>query len=364
MSDSRQVHRAVQTALKRLYPEEPRGNLARHLNTLASLITGVVLSKSSQLPKIAAKVPGHIQDDSQTKQFSRWVQNDGITADLYFLPFVLPLLTVLARQRPLVFMMDGSAVGRGCVALMMSLLYHGRALPIAWVVVAGKKGHFPEDTHVTLLREVQALVPRAATVVFLGDGEFDGTGLQAALDSFGWQYACRTAKNIQIQFQGQALSLEDLGVTTGQRVFRKGVLFTEEAYGPVMVIALWEKGYAEPIYLVSNMTSMQEACTWYRRRMTIETFFSDQKSRGFQLDKSHLSDPDRLAHLMIATSLAYVWMIYLGVQAVRPRWRKCIHRMKRCDLSLFQLGLRLLDHLLENELELPVAFTLKAESVR
>jgi hypothetical protein len=38
--------------------------------------------------------------------------------------------------------------------------------------------------------------------------------------------------------------------------------------------------------------------------------------------------------------------------------------VKRCDLSLFQLGLRLLDHLLENELELPVAFTLKAESVR
>ncbi len=36
-----------------------------------------------------------------------------------------------------------------------------------------------------------------------------------------------------------------------------------------------------------------------------------------------------------------------------------IHRVKRCDLSLFQLGLRLLDHLLKNELELPVAFTLK-----
>jgi len=364
MSDSRQVHRAVQTALKRLYPQEPRGNLARHLNTLASLITGIVLSKSSQLPKIAAKVPGPIQDDSQIKHFSRWMQNEGITAELYFLPFVLPLLTVLARQRPLVFIMDGSAVGRGCVALMMSLLYHGRALPIGWVVVEGTKGHFPEDTHVALLRAVQALVPPRATVVFLGDGEFDGTDLQATLDSFGWQYACRTAKNIQIQFQGQELSLEDLGVTVGKRVFRKGVLFTQDAYGPVMVIALWEKGYAEPIYLVSNMTSVQDACTWYRRRMTIETFFSDQKSRGFRLDKSHLSDPDRLTHLMMATSLAYVWMIYLGVQALRKRWRKYIHRVNRCDLSLFQLGLRLLDHLLENELELPVAFTLKAESVR
>jgi hypothetical protein len=364
MSDSRQVHQAVQTALKRLYPEEPRGNLARHLNTLASLITGIVLSKSSQLPKIAAKVPGQIQDDSQTKQFSRWAQNEWITAGLYFLPFVLPLLTVLARQRPLVFIMDGSVVGRGCVALMVSLLYHQRALPIAWAVVEGKKGHFPEDTHVALIQQVHALVPPEATVVFLGDGEFDGTGLQAAIEGFDWHYVCRTAKNIQIQAQGQELSLADLGVQAGGRVFRKGVLFTEDAYGPVMVIARWEKGYAEPIYLVSNMTSVQEACKWYRRRMTIETFFSDQKSRGFQLDKSHLSDPERLAHLMIATGLAYVWVIYLGVQALEQRWRKRIHRVSRCDLSLFQLGLRLLDHLLENELKLSVAFTLKAESVR
>ena len=364
MSDSRQVHRAVQTALKRLHPKEPRGNLARHLNTLASMITGIVLSKSSQLPKIAAKVPGRIQDESQAKQFSRWVQNGQITAELYFLPFVLPLLTVLACQYPLVFVMDGSTVGRGCVALMVSLLYHRRALPIAWVVVEGKKGHFPEDTHVALIQEVQALVPPGASVVFLGDGEFDGTGLQAALEGFGWQYVCRTAKNIQIQSQGQELSLEDLGVKEGQRVFRKGVWFTEEAYGPVMVIALWERGYADPIYLVSNMTSVQEACKWYRRRMTIETFFSDQKSRGFQLDKSHLSDPERLAHLMIATGLAYVWMIYLGVRALTPRWRKRIHRAKRCDLNLFQLGLRLLDHLLENEPNLPVAFTLTLESVR
>lgn len=45
MSDGRQVHRAVQTALKQLYPEEPRGNLARHLNTLVGLVVGIVLSK-------------------------------------------------------------------------------------------------------------------------------------------------------------------------------------------------------------------------------------------------------------------------------------------------------------------------------
>ena len=57
---------------------------------------------------------------------------------------------------------------------------------------------------------------------------------------------------------------------------------------------------------------MEEACLWYRKRMRIETFFSDQKSRGFHLHKSRIRDPQRLARLMIAACFAYIWIIYLG----------------------------------------------------
>ena len=364
MSDSRQTHRAIKKAIKQLYPEEPRGNLARHLETLVNMVTGIVLGKSCQLPKMASKIPGTVHPDSRTKQMSRWVKNDDITFDLYFLPFVQPLLTHLAAVRPLVLIMDGSAVARGCVTLMVSLIYGHRAIPLAWLVIAGKKGHFPVTAHVALLREVKALVPETATVVFLGDGEFDGPALQAELALCGWDYACRTAKNIQIRVDGQWLSLEDLKVKRGQREFRKGVLFTEDAYGPVMVIAWWAAPYDEPIYLVSNMRSVETACTWYRKRAHIETFFSDQKSRGFQLDKSHLSDPARVMRLMLAACFAYLWIVYLGTVAHDDGWTPKIHRQHRCDLSLFQLGLRLLDHLLKNNLPLPGAFKLQSESVR
>jgi hypothetical protein len=365
MSDSRRVHRAIKKALTQLYPERPQGNLARHLDTLAGMVSGIVLSKSCQLPKIASKVPGEVHPDSRTRQMSRWVQNEGITADLYFLPFIEPLLTNLAATRPLVFIMDGSAVARGCVTLMVSLLYAGRALPIAWLVIAGAKGHFPAETHVRLLREVKARVPATATVTFLGDGEFDSPELQAEADGYGWDYVCRTAKNIQISAEGEAwLSLEDLAVVRGKRAFRKGVLFTKDAYGPVMVVAWWGAAYTEPIYLVSNLTSVQAACDWYRKRAHIETFFSDQKSRGFQLDKSHLSDPERVARLMLAACLAYLWVIYLGTVAQHDGWQAIIHRRRRCDLSLFQLGLRLLDYFLDHDLPIPCALNIALKSVR
>jgi len=366
MSDSRRTHRAIKKAILQLYPTKPQGNLARHLATLVCLVSGIVLSKSCQLPKIASKVPGDVHPDSRTKQLSRWVNHDGITFDLYFLPFVEPLLMNLAAIRPLELVMDGSAVARGCVTLMVSLLYAGRALPIAWLVVAGKKGHFPAETHVTLLREVKTRVPDTATVVLLGDGEFDSPALQAEATGYGWDYVCRTAKNIQISADGEAWSsLEDLGVTRGGRVGRKGVLFTKDAgYGPVMVIAWWGRDYTDPIYLVSNLKSMHAACEWYRKRAHIETFFSDQKSRGFQLDRSHLSDPARVARLMLAACLAYLWVIYLGKVAQDDDWVSRIHRRHRCDLSLFQLGLRLLDYFLGHDHPIPSAFNLAPETVR
>ena len=84
MSDSRRVHRAIKRAVKQLYPEEPRGNLARHLDTLAGMVTGIVLGKSCQLPKMAVKVPGTAKPDSREKRFSRWVQNEALAAATYF----------------------------------------------------------------------------------------------------------------------------------------------------------------------------------------------------------------------------------------------------------------------------------------
>jgi len=332
------------------------------VNTLAALISGIVGSKRTNLPAVAGQAPSPAKRESRVKQFARWVANEQIDADWYFLPFAAALLTSLAH-RPLVLIMDGSEVGRHCLALLVSVVYQGRALPVAWIVIHGCKGHFPEDTHVALLTQVQSLLPTAAQVIFLGDGEFDGCTLQATLADWGWQYVCRTAQNVILAEEGEEFAFADLGVTPGRRIVLPGVTFTRQRYGPVLAIAWWRKGCQEPLYLISNMELAAEACYWYTRRFHIETFFSDQKSRGFYLHKSHLADPERLARLMIAACLAYLWIVYLGALAVQDGWDKIIHRTDRCDLSLFQLGLRLLDHFQNEELPIPVAFQMLEREV-
>lgn len=348
-------YQAVRNALKQFYPGEPKGNLARRLNTLAWLVSGIVGSKRTNYPEIAKKSPDGNKPASREKRFSRWVNNERVDFETCFAPYVKGLLLSLVHG-PLVLAIDGSEAGRGCLALMVSVIYKGRALPLGWIVVKGKKGHFPEEAHVSLVEQVANLVPKGTDVIFLGDGEFDGITLQETVDKKGWQYVCRTAKNTVLTDDGDEFSFQDLGIEPGDIISIPEVNFTREEYGPVHTIAWWDKRNKDPIFLVTNMELAEEACYWYKKRFRIETFFSDQKSRGFHLHKSHLDKPERLATLMIAACLAYIWMVYLGDFAKRTGWNKVIHRTDRCDLSLFQLGLSLLDHFLNEGISIPVAF--------
>jgi hypothetical protein len=357
MSDNLRRYRAIRQALQQWYPGEPSGRVAQHLTTLAAFISGIVGSKSSQLPNIATKIPARAKPDSRVQRLTRWLRNDDMKEEIYFVPYAEMLLRQLAGVT-LVLAMDGSLVGRGCCALMIHVIYKGRALPLAWRVRQSPKGHFPEDLHIAVVEVVREMIPAGTPVVFLGDGEFDGTRLQDTLREAGWWYACRTSKGNTVAWQGETFPVAELGacIKPGRLIELQEVAVTHEAYGPVLLLCCWAKGYVEPLYLVSNMSTAEEAIDYYQKRFRIETFFSDQKSRGFNIQKSHLTDPQRLSRLLIASCLAYIWIVYLGVLCTNEGWQRVIHRRKRCDLSLFQLGLRLLEHFLNEQLPIPVQF--------
>ncbi|HEX2243590.1 MAG TPA: IS4 family transposase [Gammaproteobacteria bacterium] len=356
MSDTYRRYTAIKQGLVQFYQPHPTGHQERHLNTLTAMICGLTGSQRAHLSSIADHAPtGGADQESLITRFRRWLKNDTTTTKGWFLPVAKALLANLAQQ-PLTLLIDGSVVGRGCLALMVSVLYHGRALPLAWIVVKGKKGHFPQQTHCDLLTQIQELIPEGADVTVLGDGEFDGTDFQAALRKLKWKYVCRTAPNLLMSVEGRQFTIGAMAPKRGEKLGVRPVWLTAEQYGPVSVLALWEAVYEEPIYLVTNMVDLKAAIAVYRKRAHIETFFSDQKSRGFHLHKSHLSDPARLRRLLIASCLAYLWLVYLGVCVLRDGWLKRLHRQDRCDLSLFRLGLRLLARCLKDTIPIPDGF--------
>jgi hypothetical protein len=93
MSDNLRRYRAIRDALTQGYPDQPTGIVARHVTTLAALISGIVGSKSTQLPSVATKIPEGTKPESRVKRLTRWLDNDRILEEVYFLPYVDLLLT-------------------------------------------------------------------------------------------------------------------------------------------------------------------------------------------------------------------------------------------------------------------------------
>ena len=325
------------------------GNGFRRVNVLAAMVAGVLHQGSSRLTDLGRANPDMKQQASKEKQYKRWLMSSHTSYQTHYLPYVKRLLAILGAQGSLVISIDGSTAGRGCMVLMMSVIYQNRAIPVVWSVVRAKKGHLPETMHRQLLARLADIVPPDCRITIVGDGEYDGLDWQADIVACQWNYVLRTGKaKLAGQEQTDLLALHWLSPPAGQDTFTlTNAYFTHQGYGPVNITVWHQSNYQEAIYLLSNLDYAPLVTQLYKKRFKIETLFSDQKSRGFNLHRSHLNDPARLAKLLIATCLAYILCIMAGVQCHQSRYYARVHRKDRCDLSLFLLGKHFLELLVD-----------------
>jgi len=323
--------------------------------TLAMMISGIVLSRNAQLSAMSSEIPTDAKEKSIEMRLRRWVKAE-IDAEAVYMPFARQILEALS-QLPLVIVMDGSQAGRGCMVLMVGVVYQKRALPIAWLVYKGKKGHASAARHIQALEKVLGLVPAGSEVVLLGDAEYDTTEMIAWVEkNTTWRYVLRTSPQIYVQTEQEQQPIRDYPLEKGQVFHLRNIGFTQTAPLRLHAIGWWASRYEEPIFLVTNMDNPYQACRYYRRRFRIETFFSDQKSKGFHIHKSHLADPARLSRLLISACLAYLWMICQGLQVLVTNNASLIDRTERIDKSVFRLGLDWIKYALKYRLDFQPIF--------
>jgi len=351
MTDRYRVYTKVKKMLKQMLKLNHQGQVV----TMAMMISGIVMGRNAQLSAMSSEIHSETKEKSIEMRMRRWVK-DRIEVEAIYMPFARQILEALAGQ-PLVLAMDGSQAGRGCMVLMVGVLYQRRALPIAWLVYKGKKGHATAERHIQALEKVLPLLPEGSEVVLLGDAEYDTTEMIVWVEkNTSWQYVLRTSPQIYVQSGQVNQPIRDYPLEQGQVFCLHHAGFTQSGAVTLNVVGWWASQYDEPIFLVTNIQNVYQACRFYRRRYRIETFFSDQKSRGFHIHKSHLADPARLSRLLMVACLAYIWMICQGLQVIASNQTALIDRSDRVDKSLFRLGLDWLKYALKYRLDFQPIF--------
>ena len=85
---------------------------------------------------------------------------------------------------------------------------------------------------------------------------------------------------------------------------------------PVFVAALHLKT-GELLIVVTN-DAPEEALAIYAQRWQIETLFAALKTRGFNLEDTHMTDPERISKLTAVLSITFCWAHKVGDWPTRP----------------------------------------------
>jgi hypothetical protein len=235
---------------------------------------------------------------------------------------------------------------------MVAVAYRRRAIPVAWTWVKARRGHSSSWKQLALLSYVRTLIPAGATVTLVGDSEFGAIPVLKWLNTAGWYYVLRQKGNLLVQLPNAThwRRFDSLISRRRQQVWIPQARLTEKHAYAVNLIACWESGAKEPWLLATNYAELRVALRVYRKRMWIEEMFGDFKGHGFDLESTHLRNFMRLSRLTLAVVLLYLWLVAYGSKVIKDGLRYLVDRKDRRDLSIFRIGLDMINrHLINQE---------------
>ncbi len=352
------VNKVYHTWLRTIRQQRPKERITR-LRNFAWIAAGIVQSRSVQLSCIAEKLPGRATTVSKTRRISRFLNNRAIKVRDWYGSVARDILQQVVTQGLEVRLLtDGSKVGFGHQLLMVALAYRRRAIPIAWTWVKGARGHSSALKQMALLQYVRGLMPDKAQVTLMGDSEFGAVPLLKQLESWQWGYVLRQKGSTRIKLPDQNpwWRLDSLANRDDPLQWLPDVRLTRKHAHKVNVIIYWQAGQEEPWLLATNLASLRQGLRAYKRRMWIEEMFGDFKKHGFDLESTHLRYFMRLSRLTLIVAFLYLWLVAFGSQIIKAGRRRLVDRADRRDLSIFRIGLRMMEWLLSNDDPIPIRF--------
>jgi transposase len=197
-----------------------------------------------------------------------------------------------------------------------------------------KQGCSSDSERIELLERLRNLCGFERVVDLLGDREFASKQLLDYLHEHSLPYTLRINGNLTVNNKGKLTNISMLfaHLLCGESLFLRDKL----VLGVVTNIAAIRGANGDIIIVITN-TAPEDAIGRYEGREQIERMFSCLKTRGFNLEDTHITDPDKLERLLGVVTIAFCWAYKMGdqIDQCNPTPRKKHGRRIR---SIFKTG--------------------------
>lgn len=318
------------THLTEILIKELSWNKAR-LNCLGILLVSVVRFRTVNLVKLSAEATDNTEEGSLYRRF----QN-------FFLKFAMPLddigeLVLSKLTKPAdgwTFSMDRTNWKFGRIhinILVVAVLTEKVAIPVCWKVLpqVRKRGNSNHQDRVTLMKRLLKLVPAHEIKVLTMDREFIGKKWLEWLDQQDVKYIVRIKGNVLINGKAASKYTHSSQLRSPRTI---SVWDTDLLFSGCRITG--KNTRDRFLYVISNHYHGKEALKLYKRRWGIEIVFSHLKKRGFDLETTHMSSPEKIEKLFGVLTLAFLICYGWGCELKRSADTKAYLKRK----SIFRLG--------------------------
>lgn len=340
--DSHEMFCSLMQAFLLHVPRSAWGDI-RRLVTLAWAVVGLCGSKRASLSSWGEAVEGQAhQAASHTRRFQRWVDNAQIRVQALYAPLVQAALAAWSPSGRVYVALDVSVLhGSPFVLIRVSLIYRGRAIPLAWRVLRHASATVGYPDYVGVLDQTVACLPSGLEVIFLADRGFVHQELfQWLRRRQQWHYRVRLTADTLIHFPDRRV------VPVGQLVPAKGaahfyhrIHLLGVALGPChLALAQLDEPNQDPWLLVSDDFTDLTTFDEYGLRFDLEENFLDDKSNGFQVEASRLDTPAALERLFLVLAIATLHFTSVGVGVVSLKLRRWVDTHWDRGMSYLKIG--------------------------
>jgi hypothetical protein len=227
-------------------------------------------------------------------------------------------------------------LGKHCVnVLLLSITYKSLSIPVFWTVFNEKGCSDNAERREILEKFIVQFGIRSIRFV-TADREFCSKEWLTFLIEKKIAYRLRIKANHQItNARGEPIRASRLCRTLkiGERLELKGVrkLWNQQVYA-----AVCKKEDGDNVLLISSEQS-GKILIEYGERWKIETLFGVLKTRGFRLEDTHLTEPERVSKLLSLLTIAVSWAILAGELESQATPLK-IKKHGNLEKSIFRLG--------------------------
>ncbi|WP_419832344.1 IS4 family transposase [Endozoicomonas atrinae] len=229
--------------------------------------------------------------------------------------------------------------------LVISIAWQGNSIPIVWECLDKNGGNSNTQERIAVMKRVLKLIPADQIDSLLADREFIGHDWFEWLDQHNLRCRLRVKESFPVEHNGTNIAIGQLcrGVMLNQTV----TWYTKKKVSGVPLYISAHRSLKGLLIVVAT-SKPETMITDYSRRWGIETLFGCLKSRGFDLESTHMTQHDRMDKLLGLLTLAFTWCLIVGHWKHGDATFLPLNKHYRPAKSLFRLGLDILRRVLKN----------------